>query len=99
MDALAQLAKIRLSLGRHLYGLSLRLVLPTAVNWPDEHQVKQLRRMDIQIVQLDKIPPELSQSSVWVVNPEGRLVLVYRDEMHPKAIFSDLQHLAPLWEK
>jgi hypothetical protein len=94
LQALSQLAKVRLSLGRHLYGLSLNLLMMPGVKAPEE---RQLNEMDIKMITLKERKNTLSPYRVWVVDPKGYVVMVYRDESHPKDIFSDLQHFSPLW--
>ncbi len=94
LQALTQLAKVRLSLGRHLYGLTLNLLIRPGVKGPSKNQLKE---MDIKMMTLKERKSILSPYQVWIVDPKGYVVMVYKDETHPKDIFTDLQHFLPLW--
>jgi hypothetical protein len=97
--ALEQLARIRLSLGRHLYGLSICLALSPSQIEPMGSVKERLKEMDIRVIKLEALPNQLASNKVLVVNPDGLVVVSYRDDSHPKDIFSDLQQLARLWGK
>lgn len=99
LPALEQLAKVRLSLGRHLYGLSLSLAVPPLQQEPTPTMRARLKEMDVEVITLAQLPKQLISNHVWVVNPAGLVVVAYKDESHPKDIFSDLHQLARLWGK
>ena len=97
IHALATLARVRLALGRHLYGIELWLLLPQSHLLGAAKLAQQLQEMDVHVTAFDS-EPEVSSASIWIVNQNGEGVLTYPDTGHPQAIYSDLKRLSPLWE-
>jgi len=96
LSDLDTLARVRLALGRRLYGLELSLGVkpPVELTAPVIHQ---LATMDIKVKNLKQIPQELRGSQVWIVNKEGKVIMTYTDSLQPKAIYADLKKLSELW--
>lgn len=99
LHAIESLAKVRLALGRHLYGLSLKLALYPRDVSIEEGIRTRLHEMGVGVVNIDEPPLTLAHKPVWIMNPQGRVVLCYQDETRSKDIFADLQKLAQLWGK
>jgi hypothetical protein len=96
--AMDKLARIRLALGRRLYqvdALLLRKEQTRALSMPF---IQQLKDEDIHIRQLSSqeaqvLEPWSTQSKIFIVNPEGYLVLAYALTSEPNDIYQDLKHL------
>lgn len=98
LHALMTLARVRLALGRHLYGIELWLLIPPSALDNATDLARQLHEMDVHVSALSVLPDALRHSPIWIVNNKGEGVLTYPDVTHPQAVFSDLKRLSPLWE-
>lgn len=99
LSVLEQLAKVRLSLGRHLYGLTLHLLLLPGAPELDVHHFKQFNEADMKVTRLTALPNKWPHSKIWLVNDAGLLVMTYEENMKAQDLFHDLHLLARLWEK
>ena len=96
IEQLDKLARIRLALGRRLYGLELWLLLGNnAPNlskmFSDTLHEKDIRVLKLSALDLPSALPE--DAKVYLENPNGYLVLSYPLTANPKDIFHDIKRL------
>lgn len=92
------LARIRLALGRKLYQVDEWLLLADQTASISEKSVAILKKQDVhfalltsaQMASLVNLPPE---ASIFIVNPEGYLILSYRAAVNPDDVYKDLKLL------
>lgn len=99
VEAADRLAKIRLALGRRLYQTQVWLIRPASL--PSIlSQVQQ--RFNDQDIHYEQIPTTtiLPKTALWfkearmfIVNPQGYIILTYPLKASQQAIFQDLKHL------
>lgn len=104
LNQLDKLARIRLALGRRLYGVEQWLVLTDGSKALPKSLITSLREQDIHIVHLSKeqrqslasLKPE---ARVFIANPNSYLVLSYAPTANSQDIFHDLKQLLSTAEK
>lgn len=88
---LDKLGRIRLALGRHLYEVEERLVLPSGVKLP-EKTARILQDQDMRYQNLTALQMP-SSAKVYIANPDNYLILSYSLAAKPADIYQDLKHL------
>jgi hypothetical protein len=101
---LDKLARIRLALGRRLYGVVTVLVLgANAPPLPDE-LVTALRERDINSLKLvtdssEILPALQNRLGIFIANPDNYLVLAYQPTVKPDDIYNDIKQLLTTTDK
>lgn len=88
-----RLARMRLALGRRLYGLELWLALPARSGLSSVEQAA-LDDIGVQVMQQHGALSE----PIWVLNERGEAILFYHSLDQVRDLFADLQPLSRLWQ-
>lgn len=95
MKQLNVLARVRLALGRQLYGVDLWFLLGEQTAGLSTAAQTILAAHDVHIMQLS---PEASKGlpekeAIYLVDPYHYAILAYSHPLHPEALYQDLKHL------
>ncbi len=98
LNLLDKLARIRLALGRHLYGVMTELLLEENAAPLSDEMLKRLREQDIKVIQLtpgmrDHLPILTEHLEIFIADKNNYLVLAYHPTTKSAAIFHDLKQL------
>ena len=95
LQRMDDLAKLRLALGRRLYYVDLVLASQTALSAASQTTQNLLEAVDGHWAQLAGKEAEIlgSQPAIYLVNPQGYVILAYSSDQSLKDIFQDLQKM------
>lgn len=98
MQALNNLARARLALGRRLYNVELQLLFDANVPLPSQPILHQLCEQGIRLQRLDtgeraRFPILAKPLKILIANPDDYLVLAYTPKVDPSDIFHDIKQL------
>lgn len=95
LQRMDDLAKLRLALGRRLYYVDLVLASQTARSTASQTTQNLLETVDGHWAQLAGKEAEIlgSQPAIYLVNPQGYVILAYSSDQSLKDIFQDLQKM------
>jgi hypothetical protein len=104
MKHLDKLARIRLALGRRLYNVDAKLLLGKSARPVSAAFKSRLKDQDIKVetfteteeILVSKLP---NQSSIYIENPKGFLVMTYPSDVIPKDIHHDLKRFLNIKEQ
>lgn len=92
------LARVRLALGRKLYQVDEWLLLGDKSSSISEESAAILKKQDVHFAQLSTAQMVIlanlpAEANIFIVNPEGYLILSYRAGVNPDDVYKDLKLL------